>query len=115
MSVASHSSTSLLFFLSHPLPLPQSQAKSTPSRLTPSTSEKAARQTRLTAVRTLECIGEDPDREGLLRTLTPKVFDYARFYFANNDAGAGFYYSNTSPNVKLHMKIPIIPCREMDW
>lgn len=45
-------------------------AKSTLSRLNASPAEKAARQTRLaTAVRTvLECIGEDPDREGLLRT-----------------------------------------------
>jgi hypothetical protein len=54
-------------------PLPavlQSQAKSTLSRLNASPAEKAARQKRLaTAVRTvLECIGEDPDREGLLRT-----------------------------------------------
>ncbi|KAN0140054.1 hypothetical protein V8E53_001950 [Lactarius tabidus] len=45
-------------------------AKSTLSRLNASPAEKAARQTRLaTAVRTvLECLGEDPDREGLLRT-----------------------------------------------
>ena len=43
---------------------------STLSRLNASPAEKAARQKRLaTAVRTvLECIGEDPDREGLLRT-----------------------------------------------
>ncbi|KAI0047272.1 GTP cyclohydrolase I [Auriscalpium vulgare] len=45
-------------------------AKSTVSRLHATPAEKAARQTRLaSAVRTvLECIGEDPDREGLLRT-----------------------------------------------
>ena len=62
-------------FLNHhslpsPLPLLQSQAKSTLSRLNASPAENAARQKRLAAaVRTvLECIGEDPDREGLLRT-----------------------------------------------
>jgi len=46
------------------------QAKSTLSRLNASAAENAARQTRLAAaVRTvLECIGEDPNREGLLRT-----------------------------------------------
>jgi GTP cyclohydrolase IA len=73
--------SSLLFFLvilstthssssSPPPPSSQSQAKSTLSRLNASAAEKAARQTRLAAaVRTvLECIGEDPDREGLLRT-----------------------------------------------
>lgn len=76
MSTASAGPVSLLFFLSHPpsslnpLLVLQSQAKSTLSRLTASPAEKALRQTRLTAaVRTvLECIGEDPDREGLLRT-----------------------------------------------
>ena len=79
MSTASAGPVTLLFYLSSSLaqsplvPLPvllQSQAKSTLSRLNASPAEKAARQKRLaTAVRTvLECIGEDPDREGLLRT-----------------------------------------------
>ncbi|KAF5393945.1 hypothetical protein D9757_000310 [Collybiopsis confluens] len=45
-------------------------AKSTYSRLTASPEEKNAREKRLAeAVRTiLDCIGEDPDREGLLKT-----------------------------------------------
>ena len=45
-------------------------AKSTISRLNASAEEKAARERKMTfAVRTiLECIGEDPDREGLQRT-----------------------------------------------
>ncbi|THH13891.1 hypothetical protein EW146_g6380 [Bondarzewia mesenterica] len=45
-------------------------AKSTVSRLHATPAEKAAREQKLAAaVRTvLECIGEDPDREGLLRT-----------------------------------------------
>lgn len=45
-------------------------AKSTYSRLAATAEEKAAREKKLTeAVRTiLDCIGEDPDREGLLRT-----------------------------------------------
>jgi len=65
--------SSIDFFLSHHRLLNHSspiQAKSTLSRLNASPDEKALRQTRLTAaVRTvLECIGEDPDREGLLRT-----------------------------------------------
>ena len=65
---------SILFFLCHPLnhsssPL-RPPAKSTLSRLNASPAENATRQKRLAAaVRTvLECIGEDPDREGLLRT-----------------------------------------------
>jgi len=45
-------------------------AKSTISRLNASPEEKAAREQKMaSAVRTiLECIGEDPDREGLQRT-----------------------------------------------
>lgn len=45
-------------------------AKSTVSRLHATPEEKAAREKKMaTAVRTLlECIGEDPNREGLLRT-----------------------------------------------
>lgn len=45
-------------------------AKSTVLRLTASAEERLAREKKMAgAVRTiLECIGEDPDREGLLRT-----------------------------------------------
>lgn len=45
-------------------------AKSTLSRLNSTLEERAAREAKLSgAVRTLlECIGEDPDREGLVRT-----------------------------------------------
>ncbi|KAJ3484348.1 hypothetical protein NLI96_g5708 [Meripilus lineatus] len=58
---------------SSPLPDPNGlgwPAKSTVSRLNATPSERTAREQKLqSAVRTiLECIGEDPDREGLLRT-----------------------------------------------
>lgn len=64
------SSSLLLFPCSHPHPSIHPKAKSTLSRINASPAEKAASQVRLAAaVRTvLECIGEDPDREGLLRT-----------------------------------------------
>ncbi|KIJ70442.1 hypothetical protein HYDPIDRAFT_77547 [Hydnomerulius pinastri MD-312] len=56
-----------------PLPDPNGlgwPAKSTVSRLLATPAERAAREKRMaSAVRTiLECIGEDPDREGLLKT-----------------------------------------------
>ncbi|KAH9947258.1 GTP cyclohydrolase I [Amylocystis lapponica] len=56
-----------------PLPDPNGlgwPAKSTVSRLNATPAERAAREQKLaSAVRTiLECIGEDPDREGLLKT-----------------------------------------------
>ncbi|KAI0921285.1 hypothetical protein AcW1_004693 [Taiwanofungus camphoratus] len=58
---------------SSPLPDPNGlgwPAKSTVSRLSATPAEKQAREQKLAgAVRTiLECIGEDPDREGLVRT-----------------------------------------------
>lgn len=56
-----------------PLPDPHGlgwPAKSTVSRLNQTTTERSARETMMvSAVRTiLECIGEDPNREGLLKT-----------------------------------------------
>jgi GTP cyclohydrolase IA len=56
--------------VNHDLKIIHVPAKSTVSRLTASPAEKEARQQKLcAAVRViLECIGEDPDREGLSRT-----------------------------------------------
>ena len=61
---------SRIAFLKHVHAAQCRSAKSTVSRLNESPSEKAAREAKLAAaVRTLlEGIGEDPDREGLLRT-----------------------------------------------
>lgn len=66
-------STPALAGVSTPIPDPNGlgwPAKSTVHRLNASQEEKAARDEKLRiAVRSiLECIGEDPDREGLLRT-----------------------------------------------
>ncbi|OBZ76415.1 GTP cyclohydrolase 1 [Grifola frondosa] len=72
VSTPLHASTSILQAGS-PLPDPNGlgwPAKSTISRLNATPTERAAREQKLcSAVRTiLECIGEDPDREGLVRT-----------------------------------------------
>ncbi|THH33668.1 hypothetical protein EUX98_g566 [Antrodiella citrinella] len=67
-------STQVVAEVASPLPdlhgLGWPEAKSTVSRLYATPEERAAREKRMAAaVRTiLECIGEDPDREGLLRT-----------------------------------------------
>ncbi|KAI9574992.1 hypothetical protein HD554DRAFT_2166435 [Boletus coccyginus] len=68
-------STPLTHGIEHGSPLPDPNglgwpAKSTISRLNATPQERSASEKRMTsAVRTiLECIGEDPDREGLLKT-----------------------------------------------
>jgi GTP cyclohydrolase I len=59
-----------LFKPSHAVLTPCVAAKSTVLRLTATAAERSAREQKMaSAVRViLECIGEDPDREGLLKT-----------------------------------------------
>lgn len=71
------------------------------SRLTATTAEKEARQEKLcAAVRViLECIGEDPDREGLVRT--PERYAQALMWMTRGyeERLAGAFVSNISFNL----------------
>ena len=74
------------------------------ARATAFPAEKMARQTWLGPA--IAYIGDDPDRE-LRRSASHTNFESIRLrpcFLANCDADVGFYYSNTSPNVKINIQ-----------